>query len=696
MRKLVSPGRIIFLGLVMAAVLCLFFATLYQLQIVEGNRNYEQSVNSITSTETVIAARGNIMDRYGRLLVSNRNCNNLLIDEDELFYSGLDVAEINADILEMCQIIEANGDSYNDDLPITKTTPWEFTSMSSTQRLVLNAWLKANGLKQDASAVEVMAMMRIRYDIDGNYSAEEMRIIASIRYAVNSRYNINTSDYIFAQDVNINTITSLMESDLPGIDVQVGYIREYNTSYAPHILGYTGLMNEAETEKYVEQGYPLNATVGKSGVEAAFESYLHGVDGEAKITRTRDGVITSTVYTKPPEPGNNIYLTMDIEMQGAAESALASYIESANAETERNNAIARATGDLESIKQLITGGAIVAINVKNGEPMAMASYPTYNLETFWDDYTALNEDPNRPMLNRALQGLYSPGSTWKPCMALAALSEGFIDGETEITCTGRFDKYIDAGYAPGCTATHGPLTVDRALTVSCNYFFFSVGDLITIKNIDKYAALLGLGEPTGVELYEEKGRVSSPEYKKERYGTDRQASWFAADTLLASIGQGLTGVTPIQLARYCAAIANSGTTWKCSMLKSASSYDYSKSVYEREPEPANQVEAPQFAWDLIHEGMRGAVIRGTARLEFFGFPYEVAAKTGTTETGTATNDAFFICYAPYEDPEVAVAVAIENGARGANLGYMARELLQYYFDFKQSTLNTEKELTLLQ
>ena len=434
-------------------------------------------------------------------------------------------------------------------------------------------------------------------------------------------------------------------------------------------------MNDAETEKYVELGYPLDATVGKAGAEAAFESYLHGVDGEAEITRTKDGVVTSTVYTKPPQPGNNIYLTIDIELQGAAESALASYIENANSETERANAIARATGELDKIRQLITGGAMVAINVKNGEPMAMASYPTYNLETFLDDYTALNEDPNRPMLNRALQGLYSPGSTWKPVMALAALTEGYIDGETEITCTGRFDKYIDAGYAPGCTASHGTLTVDRALTVSCNYFFFSVGDTITIKNIDKYAALMGLGEPTGIELYEEKGRVSSPEYKKERFGTDRQASWFAADTLLASIGQGLTGVTPIQLARYCAGLASSGTTWSCSMLKSASSYDYSESVYEREPEALNQVEAPQFAWDLIHQGMRGAVTSGTARLEFFGFPYEVAAKTGTTETGTATNDAFFICYAPYEDPEIAVAVAIENGARGANLGYMARELL---------------------
>ena len=198
MRKLISPGRLVFLAILVAAVLGIFFTRLYKLQIVEGNLNYELSTHSIMSTEPIIAARGNIMDRYGRLLVSNRNCNNLLIDEDELFYSGLDSSEINAAILQMCQIIRANGDEYNDELPITANTPWEFTSMSDTQLQLLNAWLDANGLSRDAGAVEVMATMRTRYNIDGNYSAEEMRVIASVRYSVNVRYDINTSGYIFA------------------------------------------------------------------------------------------------------------------------------------------------------------------------------------------------------------------------------------------------------------------------------------------------------------------------------------------------------------------------------------------------------------------------------------------------------------------------------------------------------------------
>ena len=697
MRKLISPGRLVFLGLVMAAVLAIFFATLYKLQITEGDQAYEESTHSIVTEETIIAARGNMMDRYGRLLVSNRNCNNLLIDTNELFYSGLDNNEINADILQMCQIIEANGDHYNDELPVTASTPWEFTDMSATQRLLLNAWLDANELDENATAVEVMAEMRTRYGIDGNYSAAEMRIIAAIRYAVNVRYDIDTADYIFAQDVNIGTITSLMEADLPGVDVQVGYIREYNTAYAPHILGYTGLMSAEEYEDYKDKGYPLNATVGKAGAEAAFEELLHGVDGKAKITSTSEGVVTSTVYEKVPEPGDNIYLTLDIEMQSAGETALASYITETNAQTEIDNAQHRAAGELDQLRDLIEGGSLVVIDVKTGEPLCIACYPTYNLETFLQDYATLIEDESRPMLNRALQGLYSPGSTFKPCMALAALTEGFIDEETEFTCTGWYEKYKDAGYAPGGTGRHGALNVQKALTYSCNFFFYSTGDLITIKNIDKYAGMLGLGESTGIELYEETGQVASPEYKAWRYEGKREASWFAADTIQASIGQGLTLVTPLQLARYAAAIANSGTTYNCSILKSASSYDYSESVYEREPEVLSTIKSSPKNWELIHEGMRGAVTdrSGTAYLPFATFQYSVAAKTGTTETGFGTNDAFFICYAPYEDPEIAVAVALENGARGANLATMAREVLQYYFDFKMSTQQTENELTLL-
>lgn len=690
MKKLISPGRMAFLGIITLAILVIYLTTLYKLQIVEGTAYYEASTNSIVTEETVIATRGNILDRYGRLLVSNHNCNNLLIDTDELF--AQDYAYANEAILRMCAIIEENGDSYIDELPISMTAPFEFTEMTEIQRTLLEAWLKANDLESDASAVEVMAKMRTRYGIDNNYTAEEMRRIAGVRYEINIRYVIPTSDYIFAEDVSIDTITALMESDVPGFDVQVSYIREYNTSYAAHILGYTSLIDDYE--KYRDKGYKLNATVGREGAELAFEDYLHGSDGTAAVTRTSDGVITSTVYKEAPQPGNHVYLTIDIEMQAIAEQALATFINDTNITRAESNTTREYSG--EELLPYIDGGSVVVIDVNTGEPLCIANYPTYNLSTFEEDYTELAADETKPLLNRALQGTYSPGSSFKPVTALTALARKSIDASTMLVCNGIYMEYADQGYTPACTGRHGSINVIEALTYSCNLFFYQVGNLMGIKNIDAYAAELGLGQKTGIELYEEAGRVASPAWKEELYeGMD--SNWYAGDTLQAAIGQSDTKLTPIQLARYCAALANSGTVYECSILKSVSSYDYSDSIYERTPVIANQIEVDDDVWDLIHQGMIGVANDpgGTAYLTFNGFEPTVAAKTGTTETGSTVSDAVFICYAPAEDPEIAMAVVVEKGSHGADLAPIAKQILEYYFNFQQSTQQTESELTLL-
>lgn len=695
MKRLISPGRLLFLGLITATLVVLYVATLYKLQIVEGTRNYIESTSSIISEETVISPRGNILDRYGRLLVSNRNCNNLLIDTDELF--AMDNADANRTILEMCAIVSANGDTYGDDLPITMTAPFEFTDMDITERMLLEAWLAANGLDSDATAVEVMARMRTRYGIDNNYSAEEMRIIAGIRYSVNVRYVINTSDYIYAEDVSIDTITALMEADIPGFEVQVSYLREYKTEYAAHILGYTGPIYSAdEYELYKEKGYPLNAVVGKSGVELAFEEYLHGTDGTAQITQTSDGVVTGTVYTEAPQPGNHIYLTIDIELQGVAESALASFVQETNDYRVENNPIRIANG--KDAQEMITGGTLVAIDVETGEPLCIANYPTYDLETFLEDYDELLADEETtPLLNRALDGVYYPGSTFKPVTALAALHENKINEATLFRCEGIYLEYADEGYTPRCTGVHGDLVVTDAITASCNLFFYQAGDELGNDLIEQYALDFGLGQKTGIELSEAVGRIASPEWKDILF-TGADAEWYAGDTLQAAIGQSDTMVTPIQLARYCAALANFGTVYECSILKSVSSYDYSDSIFERTPKVANELdEVEPYTWGLVREGMIGAANDpyGTVFLTFYGYEPTVAAKTGTTETGGVTDDATFICYAPADDPEIAIAVVVENGSAGANLAPIAREVLDYYFDFKQSTQQVEDELTLL-
>ena len=702
MRKVISSGRLASLAVFMLVLLVLYLTRLYRLQVIEGEQAYEASTNSIVSYETVAAARGNILDRYGRLLVSNRNCNNLVIDEDELFIDN-DNERINADILELCRLITEHGDGYNDELPISMTAPFEFKeSLSDIETELLQAWLAANGLKSDASAVEVMAKMRTRYGIDNNYSAEDMRIIAGVRYSINVRYVINTSDYTFAQDVSIETITALMESNIGGVDVTVSYIREYNTQYAAHILGYTGLMTDADYEKYKELGYSFNASVGKDGAELAFESYLHGRDGTAAVTRTSEGVVTSTVYVdgsgneSEPQPGNHVYLTMDIELQAMAEQVLANYIAEENVQREEDNLLYAVYG--KEKKDLITGGAIVAVDCRTGEPLCMASYPTFTLETMLDDYAELNRDENRPLFNRCLLGTYSPGSTFKLCTALAGLCEGKVYLGEEIDCTGQFTLYETAGYAPYCWNIygHGPMDLVNGILNSCNVFFWTVGDRLGNELIYDYATRLGMGQRTGIELPEYKGYVATPEVKAGIFKGTEDAGWYSGDTLQLAIGQSVTQITPLQIARYVAAIANSGTVYNCSILKSAVSYDYARTIYEREPDIYGEIEADAEIWDAIHEGMYGVTHSpaGSGYSAFNGYTVEVAGKTGTTQN-VGTNDGLFVCYAPFDDPEIAVAVVLENGGAGAEVAEMARQVLEYYFSFRDSTAQLEQEMTLL-
>jgi len=713
MRKLVSPGRLVVVALLMAALVVVYIAKLYQLQIVDGEAAYEASTNSIVSYEPVAAARGSLLDRYGRLLVSNRNCNNLIIDDVALFevevtpeqeaqgYTVYDKA--NANILSMCQIMTACGDTYNDELPISMTAPFEYEeNIGQIEQMMLDAWKEANGLSPDASAVEVMARMRTRYDIDNNYSAEEMRIIAGVRYSVNVRYIINTSDYVFAQDVSIETITAMMESGIPGFDVQVSYIREYNTQFAAHILGYTRAMSAEQYEKYKELGYSYNAVVGQDGAEYAFEEYLHGTDGTAAVTRTSTGVITSTVYideegeTSAPIPGNHVYLTIDIELQALAEQILANFIEETNAEREERNIVKEAYG--EDLTELITGGAIAVVDCRTGEPLCLANYPTFNPETMMEDYAELLKDSRGPLTNRCLMGRYSPGSTFKLCTAISGILENKISLDTEIDCTGRFTEYEVAGYAPYCWNRWGHSNMDLvdAITNSCNVYFFTVGDRVGQEKLTGYANRLGMGMPTGIELPENRGFVANPEIKAEIYAGTQDSEWYSGDTLQLAIGQSVTLVTPLQIARYAAAVANRGTVYNCSILKSVSSYDYSESIYQRQPDVFDEIELSDYIWDDIHEGMYGVthVVGATGYEAFWDFYPAAAGKTGTTQ-GTGTDDGLFICFAPYDDPEIAVAVVLENAGAGANVAGLARQVLEYYFYFQESTAQMETEMTLL-
>ncbi|MGI5936131.1 MAG: penicillin-binding transpeptidase domain-containing protein, partial [Oscillospiraceae bacterium] len=695
MYRLIKPGRMVACALLLVVLVIIYVAALYKLQIVEGAAYYERSRNNIVTTQVVPAARGNILDRYGRLLVSNRTCNNVVVDTKELF----EQEDPNAIILQMVDLVESFGDRHIDELPITTEPPFEYVdNMTAIQRTCLNAYLADKGMTEDTTAVELMAYFRERYDIDDSYDARQMRIIAGVRYELNLRYIIPTSDYIFAEDVSMDLVTTLLEQDIPGFEVQVSYVREYNTSYASHILGYIGMMDSEEYARYSKLGYKLNAQVGKAGVEKVLEEYLHGMDGMAKITSTASGTVTSTVYTEEPEPGNHVYLTIDIGLQEAAEQALSSYITQAN-EAIRQEYMEQGSFDLEEMENnLITGGSVVAIDVNSGEPLCIASYPGYNISTFLEDYESLVKDETKPLFNRALQGIYAPGSTFKMVTSIAALNEGIVTPETTIYDEGKFTKYEYAGYAPTCwiwgKGSHGDVNVTGALEVSCNYFFYTVGDYLGIDRLSEYAFRFGLGVHTGIELPEAVGVMSTQEYKKEVEGVD----WYAGDTLQAAIGQSYNQFTPLQMANYVATVANGGTRYSASILKSVRSYDYSEKLYERRPEILDTIYTNEEYYEAVWAGMEAVANSniGTAYAIFGNYPVKIAAKTGTAQMGEKVkNNAVFVCYAPAENPEIAISVVVEKGGSGSAIATIARDILDYYFSFKASAHYLETELSLL-
>ena len=331
--NIIKKERLIALAAVFAVLLTVYIVALYKLQIIEGEKYYEESRNNMVTTSTVTAARGNILDRNGRTLVTNKSSYDLTINTDELFPSDNSV-DSNAVILKLVNMIRDYGDDYIDDLPITKSPPFEFENVSDQDQARLDAYMKQNKVKENASAVEILSSMRERYDIDSNYTAEEARIIAGVRYSINVRYLINTSDYIFVKDADMKLIATLRENNIEGINIKESYVREYATSAAAHILGYTGAMSDSDYAKYADQGYSADATVGKDGAELAFEKYLHGTNGTVRTTSSSDGTVISKEYTKEPEPGNNVYLTIDIALQEAAELALENGVASIQAKID--------------------------------------------------------------------------------------------------------------------------------------------------------------------------------------------------------------------------------------------------------------------------------------------------------------------------------------------------------------------------
>ena len=646
---------------------------LIQLQVVNTG-----TVSSGTGTYTydtrVTAARGEILDRNGNVLVTNRASYNLIITGYALFNSQ----DPNESLRQLAGLCRELGISFTDHLPVTRVKPYEYETggYSDTWNNYFRSFLRQNDWDADVSAAQLIKLMRRRFRIPNDWSDEDVRDVLGLRYELDLRNYTSLPTYTLMSDVDATQLAELMELNMPGLQVQASTVREYNTLYAAHILGRTAAMSPEEWEIYREKGYAMDAFVGKDGLEKAFEEVLHGTDGVLRTTVDRQGNIISQYYAVEPKAGSNVETTLDINYQRIAEDALEDYI----LDLRKNGVGSKKEGkDAE-------GGAAVVIDVRTGAVLASASYPTFNIATFSRDYNELVKDKYSPMFNRALMQAYPPGSTYKMVTAVAALNDSVISRFTTVEDKGIYDYY--EGYQPACylyTAsrqTHGIINCAQALAVSCNYFFYEVGRLTGWERMDAAAKVLGLGEATGVELPETTGWRANPESKKALYSDPAYQVFTDGDIIAMAIGQSENRFSPLQMAVYTAAVANRGLRYKATFLNRIISADYQELLYEMKPEPVAYLNVSDEAWEVCSAGMRMAVTEsnGTANKVFGDYPVAVCAKTGTAQHGAAGSDhASFVCYAPANDPMIAIAIYVEKGAQGGNLGVIAKAVFDAAF-----------------
>ena len=684
MQKMYKPARVTIIFIVMAVLLTIYVSALYKMQLYDVTPPEAESYpqRTIQRVVTLPAARGNIYDRNGVLLASGRPSFNITLDRMSLLYDK----DRNQAIQDLIYITMDEDVQYNDTFPITRGAPFAYNSdMTKEQRRRLDAYFAFFKLDPEISASDLLAWMRTHYKIDYTVGIADARLIIGVRYELEIRAIIWTlPPYVFANDVSDEFVALVEERALTGVNVETGYIREYYTTYAAHLLGYIAPITPEQTDKYVnELKYPRDALVGQMGAEMAFENLLHGVDGSEIITTSDTGTVLNVDTTREPQPGEHVYLTMDIDLQTVVEHALSAHIDLLNASrTEESD--------------LITGGAVVVTDVSSGEILAAASYPTFNPLTLSQDIASLSSDPSLPMFNRATQGRYPPGSTFKMVTAFAGLHYGVIGRWTQIDDVGKYTKYPD--YQPCCWyytlngVGHGLLNVVQALERSCNFFFITVAD--RLQGGDNAGALalaevaqeFGLGRATGLEIPENPGRLATPAWKQAALND----KWYPADTMMTGFGQGYNRFTPVQLANYAATIADGGVLHSLTLLRRIKSADFTELLYTHEPQVLNVIDETQYI-DILKEGMRQVVIgaSGTAKKVFGDYPVPVSAKTGTVQVeGSDINDGVFVCFAPSDNPQIAISVVIEKGGSGSAVMDIARLIFDYYFRSEKTVLAT--------
>ena len=655
-RALIIGGFVCLLALVCAV-------RLYNLQIVNGENFRTMADNSSVRTYVKKAPRGEIFDRNGVPIVENKPGYSI-----QIFKTDITDDELNANLADIITLLHENDCDYTSSFPIrysadTDAPEYDFEDTepeSEEYPRKIAEWESENDVSGYGTLREIVAHYADKYNISAEYGDDMTVDLVAVRYEMEQRNFGRLNPFTMASKVNDIVLQKIEETYVPAgfAGIVTDAVRTYaRGNMAAHILGRTGIIYAEEYEKLKDKGYGMNDIIGKDGLEAVLEPYLKGTDGYRSVRLGTDGRYDDEVAYREPQPGKYAELTIDASLQEAAEKALRTGVTSAVGSDG--------------------AGAVIAVDPHNGEILAIASYPSYNPETFTEDYDKLLKAESKPLFNRALNGAYAPGSTFKMLTSVASLETGIITPDTYITDRGVYTYYSD--YRPTCLvysssgSTHGTINVSEAIGVSCNYFFYDVGRQTGIDTLDEYCEKFGLGEPTGIELSESSGIVAGPKEREAAGG-----EWHPGDVLQTAIGQSDNLFTPAQIASYVCTILNKGTRYKLHLVRRIADYETGEEALKNEAEVVSENPISDSTFDAVKEGMRQVVADGTAAKVFGSSSLKVGGKTGTAEVSDGADNVLFTGFAPYDDPEIVVAAVIEHGATSSFAAQIAKDVFESY------------------
>lgn len=667
-------GRRLFTGLLVLAVLLAYALRLFDWQIVQGASFLKKADRSSSYTVEMNTSRGEILDSAGNGLAVNRTGYAIVFDK-----AYLTSETENQTILTLIRLLDSRDEKWADELPITVNSKGEYEFISGEDKEV--ATLKSKdflNVESYATAVQCMQHLADRYDC-GGYSAKDTRDIVSVRYNMTKSGFSVSAPYTFANDVSKETVEILSENSmkLPGVQTKLTTVREYpDGTLLPHILGTIGSLSADEWKTLKDKGYAYNDRIGKSGIEQAFESALRGKSGEKAVELTGKGNVASETVTAAPRPGETVYLTIDSRLQKVLNASLAQNIKATREYGQKLCAQRYKGASSGHGEDCVAGGAVV-LRVSDFAVLAASTFPTYDENEYLSDtnyYSRLLQDKNLPLINRAFNGIFTPGSIVKPYVALTALQEKSITTSTRILGNSKYMRFADVGLPLGSIGNYGMITANYAIQKSSNSFFYEVGYRTGITALNLYAPRFGLGVKTGVELSENAGVLAGPAERSASGG-----SWWDADTVEAAVGQSDNQFTPLQLATYAATIANNGTRLKSHVVDKITNYGRDKVISETKAQQVENIGVNQSYIDYVKAAMHSVAAAGTASSVFRNYGIPIAAKTGTAVLTPHSDNVTFIAFAPYDHPQIAVAVVLEHGATGKYSMAVAKDALDAYF-----------------